>query len=91
MGDEPVKPSREVKPGDEFTIRYHGYSRSFEVMDLPKSRVGAKLVSGLITEVTPESEIEKKEFLRLAKNLQRDKGTGRPTKRERRNIDKFGL
>lgn len=89
MDDEPVKASRELKPGDEFTVKYHGYSRSFKVLDIPKSRVGAKLVPDLLEETTPADEIDKQEFLRMARSLQRDRGTGRPTKRERRDLDRL--
>lgn len=91
MEEEPVKASREVKPGDAFTIKYHGYSRSFKVLALPKSRVGAKLVPDLLEEITPDTELEKQDFLRLAKSLQRDRGTGRPTKRDRRDLDRLGM
>lgn len=89
MEDEIVKASREVRVGDEFTVKFHGYERSFKVLDIPRSRVGAKLVPGLIEETTAHDEIEKQEFLRMAKSLQRDRGTGRPTKRERRDLDKL--
>lgn len=89
MDDEIVKPSREVRQGDTFTIKFHGYERSFKVLDIPKSRVGAKLVPDLMTEITSQEEIEKQEFLRLARSLQRDRGTGRPTKRERRDLDRL--
>lgn len=91
LGGEVAKPSREIKEGDEITIKYHGYSRSFKVLAWPKSRVGAKLVPELMVETTSEQELEKQEFLRLGKTLQRDRGAGRPTKRERRDLDKFGL
>ncbi|NVK28158.1 MAG: RNA-binding S4 domain-containing protein [Flavobacteriia bacterium] len=89
MDEEPVKSSRELKVGDEFTVKYHGYSRSFKVLDIPKSRIGAKLVPDLLEETTPADEIDKQEFLRMARSLQRDRGTGRPTKRERRDLDKL--
>ncbi len=89
IDDIPVKASRELKSGDEFTVKFHGFSRSFKVISIPKSRVGAKLVPDLIKETTPQEEADKQEFLRLAKNLQRDRGTGRPTKRERRDLDRL--
>lgn len=89
IGGEVIKASRELKVGDRLTIKYHGYSRSFEVLAFPKSRVGAKLVPDLMLETTSQEELEKQEFLKLAKNLQRDRGTGRPTKRERRDLDRL--
>ena len=89
IGDEIVKASRELKVGDEFTVKFHGFERSFKVLGIPKSRVGAKLVPELMEETTTSEELEKQEFLRMAKTLQRDRGTGRPTKRERRDLDRL--
>lgn len=83
----PVKPSREVAPGMVFTLKRHGFLQVFRVLELPKSRVGAKLVDGHIKDVTPTEELEKQEFLRLARNVTRQKGLGRPTKKDRRDID----
>lgn len=87
IDDLPVKPSREVKPGDIFTVKRHGFNEVFEIISLPKSRVGAKLVADLIKNVTPSEELEKEEFLRMARSVTRQKGLGRPTKKDRRSID----
>lgn len=89
MEEQPVKPSREVKEGDHITIKRHGFDQMFEVLSIPKSRVSAKLVVDLIADITPQEELEKEEFLRLARNVTRKKGLGRPTKKERRNLDDF--
>ncbi len=83
----PVKPSREVSAGMTFTLKRHGFVEVFEVLELPKSRVGAKLVEAHIKDITPREELEKQEFLRLARNVTRQKGLGRPTKKDRRDID----
>jgi ribosome-associated heat shock protein Hsp15 len=91
MDQIPVKPSREIKVGDEITIKRHGYDQVFEVLSIPKSRVGAKFVEDLIKDITPQDEIDKQEFLRLARNVTRKKGLGRPTKKERRDLDDFAL
>jgi ribosome-associated heat shock protein Hsp15 len=77
MDEVAVKPSRSVKPGDIVTLKRHGFDQMFEVLALPKSRLSAKFVE----------ELEKEEFLRLARNVTRQKGLGRPTKKDRRDID----
>ena len=89
MDEHPVKPSREVKEGDLFTLKRHGFDEVFQIKALPKSRVSAKLVAELVSEQTPQIELDKKNFLRLARNVSRQKGAGRPTKKERRDIDDF--
>lgn len=87
--DEPVKPSREVKPGDEYTIHDHGIVRRIRVVELLKNRVGAKLVSTYIEDLTPAEEFEKLSLLHNRGFERRDRGVGRPTKRERRDIDRL--
>ena len=86
-GDVPLKTSKEVKPGDAFLIKRHGYTQSFKVIDIPRSRVGAKLVKDFLEETTPKDEADKKEFLQMARNMSRQKGLGRPTKKDRRDLD----
>ncbi|MDX5405375.1 MAG: RNA-binding S4 domain-containing protein [Bacteroidota bacterium] len=91
MDGEVVKASREIRSGDVFTLKQHGYFQTYEVLEIPKSRVGAKLVSDLILETTPKEELEKREFLQLAQKLHRRKGEGRPTKKDRRDLDNLDL
>ncbi|MDX1603122.1 MAG: RNA-binding S4 domain-containing protein, partial [Salinimicrobium sediminis] len=55
--------------------------------DLPKSRVGAKLVNLYINDITPKEEFEKLELLKYSQDYYRKKGTGRPTKKDRRELD----
>lgn len=88
VNDIAVKPSSTVKPGDKIEIKNPPIIRSFEVKDLLKGRVGAKLVADYLIETTPEEEFDK---LRLAREttLIRDKGAGRPTKKDRRDLDKI--
>ena len=83
-----VKPSAEIKPGDTFALRTPPIWRSWEVLALPASRVGAKLVPELIAERTSFQELEKLELARLARSQHRPAGEGRPTKRERRDMDR---
>ena len=82
-----VKPSREVYPSDKISIRKNQINYQLEVLDLPSSRVGAKLVNLYITDVTPKEEFEKLELLKYSRDYYRKKGTGRPTKKDRREID----
>ena len=89
MDDIPVKPSREVKPGDVVRIKRHGFDQEFEILALPKSRIGAKLVPEYIKDITAQEEIDKEAFLKLARNMTRQKGLGRPTKKDRRDMDQF--
>ena len=85
MDELPVKASREIKVGDEITIKRHGFDQVFEVLSIPKSRVGAKFVEDLVKDI-PQDELDKQEFLRLACNVTRKKGLGRPTKKDRRDL-----
>lgn len=89
MGDRIVKASAEVRVGEVFAVRVPPVWRSWEIVALPASRVGAKLVPGLIKEVTSFADLEKLELARLAKAQHRDPGEGRPTKRDRRDMDRF--
>lgn len=89
INDELVKASREVKVGDKLSFRKDGVLYSIEVLDIPKSRVGAKLVPDLIRDITPQDELEKASFIQMMHKLSRPRGTGRPTKKERRDLDDF--
>ena len=84
-----VKPSREVYPTDEITVRINQINYRMTILDLPKSRVGAKLVDQYRQDTTPNSEFEAKELLKLAKEHYRKKGEGRPTKKDRRDIEGY--
>lgn len=82
-----VKPSREVYPTDKLTVRKNQINYQVEVLDLPPSRVGAKLVNLYINDVTPKEEFAKLELLKFSQDYYRKKGTGRPTKKDRRELD----
>ena len=84
-----VKPSREVYPTDEITVRINQINYRMTILDLPKSRVGAKLVDQYRQDTTLKSEFEAKELLKLAKEHYRKKGEGRPTKKDRRDIEGY--
>ena len=89
VNDLVVKPSREVYPTDEINVRINQVNYRMTVLDLPKSRVGAKLVDQYRQDTTPKSEFEAKELLKLAKEHYRKKGEGRPTKKDRRDIEGY--
>ncbi len=90
LNGELVKASREVKTGDTIAIKKDGVTYSLEVLAIPTSRVGAKLVENYARETTAAEEIEKLEFIRMMRSMNRKKGSGRPTKKERRDLDDFG-
>lgn len=84
-----VKPSKNISIGDIITITYHGYKRVLQVLSLLDKRVGAKFVNQYIQDITPEEELIKREMIKSQRTEYRPKGLGRPTKKERRMIDKF--
>lgn len=87
VNDAVVKPSREVYPTDKLSVRKNQINYQIEILDLPPSRVGAKLVNIYINDVTPKEEFEKLELLKYSQDYYRKKGTGRPTKKDRRELD----
>ena len=84
-----AKPSKDVFGGDELEIRKNQITYKILVLDLPKSRVGAKLVPQYIKDQTPKEAFDNKELQKLAQDYYRKKGTGRPTKKDRRELDEF--
>ncbi len=84
-----AKPSREVYPSDTITLRKDQIDYKLTVLDIPKSRVGAKLVDIYRKDSTPKEAFEHKELLTYTKTMHRKKGLGRPTKKERRDIDDY--
>lgn len=89
INDSIVKPSREVYPSDKLMIRKDQINYEIEILDLPPSRVGAKLVGLYINDVTPKEALEKLDLLKFSQDFYRKKGTGRPTKKDRRDIDEW--
>lgn len=88
QGDN-VKPSREVYPGDQVQVRKDQVDYVLEVLDIPESRLGAKLVDIYRKDITPKENLEKLELLKYSKDHYRKRGTGRPTKKDRRDLDDF--
>lgn len=84
-----AKPSREVVLGDMIGVKHMPAVFSYRVIELTDKRVGAKLVEQFLQDVTPDTEREKLELARLDTSGRRDRGAGRPTKRERRELEEF--
>ena len=84
-----VKASREVHVGEIVKVRKPPISRSFKVLELTEKRMGAKLVYEFLEDVTPPEELELLEMQKHMRWSERDKGTGRPTKKDRRDLDEF--
>lgn len=89
INDVAVKPSREVFPSDTIQVRKNQINYVIEVLDHPPSRVGAKLVGLYCVDKTPAENLEKLDLLKYSQNYYRKKGTGRPTKKDRRDLDDF--
>lgn len=87
--DTSVKPSKEVFGNELITVRKNQINYRFKVLDIPDNRLGAKLVNLYRQDITPEEEFQKNELLKFAKDYYRKKGTGRPTKKDRRDIEDF--
>lgn len=89
VNDSLVKASREVFPGDKIKIRKNQINYSLTVLDTPKSRLGAKLVDIYRKDTTPKEAFEQNEFLKYSKDYYRKKGGGRPSKKDRRDLEDF--
>lgn len=89
MNGAQVKGSRNVKTGEVIDVKVAPAVRSFEIIQLAQNRMGAKLVPEHIKEVTPQDQLEIIELQKLAMSMNRRKGLGRPTKKERRELDNY--
>lgn len=89
IGGEVCKPSREVLPTDRITIRKDQMDYQLTVLDIPPSRVGAKWVGIYRQDTTPVESLEKHQLIRQSKEYYRRKGTGRPTKKDRRDLEDY--
>lgn len=85
----PVKASRNIKLGDIIQVRKPPITYSFQVVGLTDRRVGAKLVPEYLKDVTPKEQLDLLAASHLSGFIDRAKGTGRPTKRDRREMDRF--
>jgi len=84
-----VKPSRDIYINDKIVVRKNQINYEFIVNEIPKSRVGAKLVDIYRTDITPKEVFIAQEQIKYSKDYYRKKGTGRPTKKDRRDIEDY--
>jgi len=89
INETDVKPSRDVKVGDVIQVHKNSAVFSYKVLELLEKRIGPKLVSIYIEDITPIEEVEKYKTYQEAQRVYRDLGTGRPSKKDRRMLDDF--
>ncbi len=89
VNDAVIKASRNLKAGDKISYSYGSLTRTFEVKSLLENRVGAKDVINYCIETTPKEDLLNHEAMRKAAANWRAKGSGRPTKKDRRELDDF--
>jgi ribosome-associated heat shock protein Hsp15 len=89
MNGVEVKPSRTFHVGDIFTVRKGPITYTYRILQLWGNRIGAKLVPEYLQDITPKEQLEMLELARYAAQSGRDRGTGRPTKKDRREIEQF--
>ena len=89
IGGNQIKPSRMIKIGDIIEIRKPPVTFSFKVLELAENRMGAKMVPQYIENVTPPEQYELLEMNKISGFVDRARGLGRPTKKERRDLEQF--
>jgi ribosome-associated heat shock protein Hsp15 len=89
MNGVEIKPSRTFQVGDKFSVRKGPITYSYEVLQLSENRLGAKLVPEYLRDITAPEQLEILELAKIAGHSGRDRGTGRPTKKDRREIEQF--
>lgn len=92
LGDEPgiiAKPSRTIRVGDVINVKKPPVTYSFRVKALTENRLGAKLVPEYLENITPQSQYDLLDVVRISGFVDRRKGLGRPTKREGRELSRF--
>lgn len=89
LNNQHVKPAREVKLGDTVQVIRHTATFSFKIIQLLDRRVGAKLVPEYLIDITTEEEREKLRMYQAAQRVYREHGTGKPSKKDRRDLDSF--
>ncbi len=89
VNDLSVKPSRMVRVDDIVSVKKPPVLFSYKILALSEKRMGAKLVPNFVEDVTTPDQIELFEMGKIAAKMNRQRGTGRPTKKERRDLDRF--
>lgn len=86
---QPIKASHTLEIGNRFSVRKGPITYTYEVLQLSENRLGAKSVPEYMRDITAPEQLELLELARLAGKTGRDRGTGRPTKKDRREIELF--
>lgn len=89
MNGVEIKPSRTFHVGDVFTVRKGPITYTYRILQLASNRLGAKMVPEYLQDITPKEQLELLELARYAAQSGRDRGTGRPTKKDRRDIEQY--
>lgn len=89
LNNQQVKPSREPKVGDVIYVSKNTAVFSYEIIELLDKRVGAKLVENYIKDITPLTELEKYKLYSISQATYRQNGSGKPTKKDRRDLNEF--
>ena len=89
MNGTTMKPSKSIKEGDVVSVRKPPITYTFRVLKAIESRVGAKLVPEMLENITPKEQYDILEMSKISGFANRMRGTGRPTKKERRDLDEF--
>lgn len=89
INSQSAKPSREIYPMDKLRIRKEQIYYELTVLDIPPSRISAKLVDIYRQDTTPAEALEHQQLSKLTREFYRKKGTGRPTKKDRREIEGY--
>lgn len=89
MGGAQLKPARTFHVGDVFSVRKGPITYTYRILQLSENRLGAGLVPDYLQDITAPDQLELLELARLAGQTGRDRGTGRPTKKDRREIETF--
>ena len=89
IGERTAKPAHNVRVGDIVSVKKAPITYSFKVLQCAEHRVGAKLVPELMENVTPQEQYNILEMSKMSGFVDRARGTGRPTKKERRDLDTF--
>ena len=89
LGERTAKPAHNVRVGDIVNVKKTPITYSFKVLQCAEHRVGAKLVPELMENVTPQEQYNILEMSKMSGFVDRARGTGRPTKKERRDLDTF--
>ena len=88
-GERELKPSHEVKIGERYSLNLDQLHKEIEVLSIPPNRIGAPLVPGFMIDRTSQEEYERIQMARQYAFERRDRGIGRPTKRDRRELERF--